>query len=142
FTRRLAALQPPMHTARREDAPTRVARGACFALLVALTLAVFRAPLSLLFRLAFEQEQYSHIVLIPLISICLLVLERKRVFEFVTSAWGPGTTLLAAGGLLYGLRQRPSSLSENDWLFVAILPVVVIWLGAFLLCYGFRALRA
>jgi exosortase len=131
-----------VHTARPDDAAGRVARGACFALLAAVTVALFRAPLSLLGHFAFEREEYSHIVLIPLISASLLLLERKRVFAIVRSAWSSGTALLAAGGVLYGLGRRSSSLNENDRLFLTILAVVLMWLGAFLLCYGLPAFRA
>jgi exosortase len=130
-----------MHTARLDTG--RVGRGVCFTLLIGLTLVVFRAPLSLLFRLTMEREEYSHVVLIPLISVVLLMLDRKRVFAVVSSAWGPGMTLLVVGGLLYGLERRYlASPTANDRLVIAILSIVLIWMGGFLLCYGVRAFRA
>ncbi len=120
----------------------RVARGVCFTLLVGLTLVVFRTPLSLLLHVAMEREEYSHIVLIPLISVFLLVLDRKRVFAVVGSAWGSGIALLVAGGLLYALGRRYAAPpTENDRLAIAILSLVLIWMGGFLLCYGVRAFR-
>jgi exosortase len=131
-----------MHTVRPDTASALVARGVCFMLLVGLTLALFRAPLSLLFHFTLEREEYSHIVLIPVTSVVLLMLDRKRVFAVVGSAWGPGMTLLVAGGLLYGLgRGYAASPTENDRLVIAILSIVLIWMGGFLLCYGVRAFR-
>ena len=50
------------------DPGGRICRSVLFAFVVALTLAVFWAPLEMLLRFSFRGEQYSHIVLIPLIS--------------------------------------------------------------------------
>jgi exosortase len=120
----------------------RTARNASFVFLVALTLAVFWAPLSRLIRFSFQQGQYSHIILIPLISASLIFLERKRIFSHVYTLWRVGSALLFAGALLFWFGQRPSaSESENDQLSTAIFSAVVIWVGGFLLCYGLQALR-
>src|SRR2546425_12541234 len=121
--------------------PSR-ARTACFALFVGLTLAAFATPLSRLIRFALQEEQYSHIILIPLVSAALFFLERKRIFSHVETLWGMGFGLLFAGAVFHWLRLRHSaSWSENDRLAIALLSVVVIWVGGFVLCYGRRALR-
>ena len=121
--------------------PSR-ARTACFALFVGLTLAAFSTPLSKLVRFAWQQEQYSHIILIPLVSAALFVLERKRIFSHVETRWGMGLGLLFAGAAFHWLGLRHSvSASENDRLAVAIFAALVIWVGGFVLCYGMRALR-
>ena len=57
--------------------PSR-ARTACFALFVGLTLAAFSTPLSKLVRFALQQEQYSHIILVPLVSAALLFWNEKE----------------------------------------------------------------
>src|SRR3989441_2754598 len=120
----------------------RLTRGPCFAFVIGLTLATFSAPLSMLIRFSFQQEHYSHIILIPLVSGSLFFLERKRIFSNVETRWGVGCGLLFVGGLLYWLGQRHStSASENDQLSAAIFSVVVIWVGGFVLCYGLRAFR-
>jgi len=96
----------------------------------------------MLVRFSFQQEHYSHIILVPLVSASLFFLERKRIFSHVETGWGPGLGLLVAGALLSWLGQRHSAaLSGNDQLSIAMFPVVVIWVGAFLLCYGARAFR-
>lgn len=118
------------------------ARNACFAFFTASALGVFWAPLSMLIRFSFQQEQYSHMILIPLISASLLFLERKRIFSHVETRWDAGLGLLFGGTLFYPFAQRYSALwSENDQLSIQILAVVVIWAGGFVLCYGLRALR-
>ena len=118
------------------------ARTACFVLLVGLTIAGLWAPLSMLIRFSFQHEHYSHIILVPLVSASLVLLERKRIFRHVETCWRTGAGLLAAGALLYWRGPRHfASASENDRLAVAIFSSVVIWVGCFILCYGTRACR-
>jgi len=118
-------------------------RSLYFGLLVSLTLAVFWAPLTTLIHFSSQQEHYSHIILVPLITASLLFLQRKRVFSHVETRWAAGLGVLVAGGLLYWLGQTHApSASENDRLSTASFSMVVIWVGVFVLCYGFRALRA
>src|SRR3990172_6769926 len=103
------------------------ARNACFAFFTALALAVFWAPLSMLIRFSFQQEQYSHIILVPLISASLFFLCRNRIFAHVEARWGAGLGLLFAGTLFYSFAHRYSaSSSENDRLSIEILAVVTI----------------
>jgi exosortase len=118
-------------------------RSACFAFLVGLTLAAFWVPLNMLVRFSFEQEHYSHIILIPFVSASLFFLEGKRIFAYPETRWGAGFGLLSAGGLMYWFGHGMfASASENDQLFIASFAMVVTWVGGFVLCYGIRALRA
>ena len=118
-------------------------RSAGFAFLIGLTLVAFWAPLRMFIRFSFQEEQYSHIILVPLVSASLVFLERKRIFSHVETRWVVGFGLLFAGALFYWFGQRHfGSWSENDQLAIAIFSVVVIWAGEFVLCYGIRAFRA
>ena len=120
----------------------RTVRDLSFGLLVALTLGAFWAPLRTLIQFSFQQEHYSHIILVPLISTSLLFLERRAVFSHGETRWVAGLSVLFAGGLLYWLEQRHfASASENDRLSIAIFAVVVVWVGGFVLCYGVQALH-
>jgi exosortase len=117
-------------------------RTAWFSVLVAGTLANFGAPVTALIRLAFQEEHYSHILLIPPVSIVLLLSGRKRIFSHVETCWGVGAGLLVAGALFgWFTSGRPVS-SQNDQLAIAMFSLVVIWIGGFVLCYGASALRA
>jgi len=121
----------------------RTARGACFAFLFGLTVTAFWAPLGLLIRFSLQRAEYSHIILVPLVSASLFFLERGRIFSHIETRWGAGLGLLFAGALCYWFGQKHSaSLSENDQLLIAMFSVVVIWVGGFVLCYGSRAFRA
>ena len=118
-------------------------RNVSFGLLVVLTLAIFWIPLTTLIKFSFQHEHYSHIILIPLISAALLVLERKDILSRVEPNRLIGFALLGAGVLSYLLgRRTPSSLSENDQLSAAILAFLVTVVGGFVLCYGRRAVRS
>src|SRR6266704_2272955 len=83
----------------------RTARAACFILLLGLTLAAFWAPLSTLIRFSFQHDYYSHIILVPLVSASLFLLERGRIFLHVETRWGAGLGLVFAGALLYWFGQ-------------------------------------
>jgi exosortase len=108
-----------------------------------LTLAAFWAPLSTLIRLSFQREEYSHILLLPLVSASLFFLERRRIFSHVETRWAAGSGLLVAGVLFYWFgRNLAAAASQNDQLAIAIFSVVIIWVGCFVLCYGLRAFRA
>jgi len=96
----------------------------------------------MLVRFTFEQEHYSHIILIPLISVSLALLERGKIFAHAEACWNVGLALLFAGALVsWAGEMHSASLSSNDHLAIAIAPVVVIWVGAFVLCYGLRVSR-
>jgi exosortase len=122
---------------------SQIFRSVSFAFIVALTLAIAWAPLTMLLRFSFREEQYSHIALIPLISASLFYLERGRIFSRLATQWPAGFGLLSAGTLLYWFgRHHSTSWSENDRLASAVFPVVLIWIGGFVLSYGLRASQA
>jgi exosortase len=117
-------------------------KNAGFAVFVGLTLAIFWTPLSLLIRFSFQHEHYSHIVLVPIITIALVLLERRKIFSQVATGWWGGSSLLGAGAFLYVFAPGlTASASPNDQLSGAMFSIVVMWIGAFTLCYGTHALR-
>jgi exosortase len=119
-----------------------VARTVSFALFLGLTAAIFWTSLTRLVEFSLEYEHYSHIVVIPLISGWLLVIRRTSIFADVRTHWSAGLALIVAGTLLFGLgSQYLASASENDRLAAAILAVVAVCAGGFVLCYGVRPLR-
>lgn len=90
-----------------------------------------------------HEESSSHIPLIPAISIYLLYVERRRVFESVRTNALLGALLILAGMVLHWLAAAPHSVVEHPSSLPAeTLSVVLLWIGAFGFCYGTRALRA
>jgi exosortase len=117
-------------------------RTVCFAFFVGLTAVIFWNSLIRLVELSRQYEHYSHIVLIPLISGWLLLVERKTIFAGVRTHWSAGVAAVLGGGLLYWVGHRYfTSASDNDRVSIAIFSVVVVWAGGFALCYGVGALR-
>jgi exosortase len=127
------------------DKPTKASEGyrrnaSGFALYTAVCVAVFWIPLRDLVRLSLSTDTYSHIVVIPFLSLFLIYLNRKQVFE--GSRRGDTRIfagLLLLGAVLYGVgRGFRASFSENALLEFAILDLLCfIWAG-FILFYGRR----
>jgi exosortase len=119
------------------------ARHLWFALFSILSLVAFRAPLGTLVRLSVQDNRYSHIVLIPIISISLGYLQRRRVFIRPQYCLSKSMPLLAAGVAFYCLAEkRLSNLNSNDRLSIVVLAIVLIWMAGFVLCYGSQSFRA
>jgi exosortase len=110
--------------------------------MVVVTLLATRETFTSLLHFAFRQEHYSHIVLIPLVSGVLIYLERRSIFSRLATHWPLSLGLLATGALVsvIGFQYR-TSMTENDRLASAVLPVVIVMIGAFVLTYGLRATR-
>src|ERR1700728_382494 len=119
-------------------------RHAMFVAFIVISSLAFYKTLSAVIRYSLaSSDSSSHIVLIPIISFFLLYLERKRIFSITRTsiAFGAGLALLAI--FLYWLGNRSSFTEQGNWqLSLETLCVVLIWIGGFLLCYGFAALRA
>ena len=126
----------------RNRAPL-VMRTGGFAALVGSTVVIFWTPLSTLIRFSFQEEHYSHIILVPAVTAVLLLYKRRTVFAQVETSWKAGIGLLAAGALVgwWGLAYAGSP-SENDRLFITTSSLVLMWIGGFMVCFGWSAVRA
>ena len=122
------------------------ARDAGFLLLAALAAVWLWQPLSTVIILSFkhgEYEHYSHIILIPLVTAALIYLRREVVFARVEYAPTWGGALVALGVMLsWVARTGPIADPDRAFVSVAMLALVVLCAGAFLLCYGVGALKA
>jgi exosortase len=116
-------------------------RHAAFLVLCAAGLVVFYKPLPELLRMTCDSELYSHIPIIPLISLGILIFSRKRIFADLSWGWKGGMALIAVGlvALLWG--NRMTGLNQNDFLSVMMCGAVLWVIGGFLLCYGGVAAR-
>jgi exosortase len=111
-----------------------------FFVLCGVGLALFVSPVVQLLRMSWHSELYSHIPLIPLLSLCILVFSRKRILSETRWGW-PGLGLLALGlAALFGGDQI-EGLNKNDYLSIIISGAVLWFIGGFVLAYGGRAFR-
>ena len=121
-------------------------RNLIFFLFFVLAFLMAFAPIKALYDSASQREYYSHIVLIPLVSIYLVFQKRKLVFPgtvYLIPGIITGISLLLAGALLYFVgRGVGAGLNQNDFTAVIALAAVVFLNGGFILSYGLHAYKA
>jgi len=124
-------------------APARLSRHAAFLSLVIVTTAWFWGPLSTVINLSLhygEYEHYSHIVIIPVISLFLIYLRRDAIFAEVGSGARLGAVVIVAA-LIGSWLPRILRLDDVIAWTVAMVSMVAMVIGAFILCYGTRAFK-
>jgi exosortase len=110
--------------------------------LLILSVIIFWRTFHALVLFSLDHESSSHILLIPLVSVYLLWTERSSIFQVVRPSRVPGATLVLAAIALYLFTATRWSVQDSDqFLPGATLSIVLLWLGGFLLCYGFAAWR-
>jgi len=122
-------------------------RDVFFILLAGISLLVFWPHVLALIQFSLKSghqyDQYSHTVLIPFVSLGLIYIERKSIFADVRYGLGAGAIVLAASVMLGWFGGRfvlpPSS---DGILSFEILSLTIFWVGAFIFCYGTKAVRA
>ncbi len=113
-----------------------------FALVSILPLAFVWMSMRQLAATTLENDTYSHIPLIPVVSLFLVYSERQRIFSRLSSGWKVGSSLLLAAVACFALgRLSPWTGNVENGLSVAMLATVLAWAGAFSLFFGADALR-
>lgn len=112
-----------------------------FALLVLLSVLFFWKTIHALVVFSLNEESSSHILLIPLVSVYLLYTERLRIFRVVRTSPFGGALMLASVAVYSFAALSLSLRMPDEYLPLATLAIVSLWLGGFLLCYGGEAWR-
>ncbi len=108
-------------------------------------LAFFMAysSIKVLYYSSYHREYYSHIVLIPLVSIYLIFQNRNLIFAEKKYSFRAGIPILLMGALLYfGGQNIGVRLNQNDFTSIIALSAVVFINGAFIYCFGLMAFKA
>lgn len=113
--------------------------------------AIFYPPTTALAKLVFKNETYSHIPLIPLVSLFLLAVQRKSILAQAGRRPVAGLAVCGAGLALYGLAallredlSSPAFRSQevpNDYLTLCMAGAVAYVIGSFIAAYGVQAFR-
>ncbi|MBU1712265.1 MAG: exosortase [Proteobacteria bacterium] len=109
--------------------------------IIAASLMIY-APLKELLDTASNREYYSHILLIPFVSVYLIYLKRKEIYLDKVYSFGVGAAVVLIGIILYVSGQTMGTgLNQNDFTSLITFSALVLLLGAFISAYGIRAFR-
>lgn len=121
------------------------------AVLVLLGSLLYASPLGALGKIALHNETYSHIFLIPLISLVLIALQRSTIFEETRREPALGFGVCAGGLMVYGLAmllreqmERPGFRNQdvpNDYLTLCMAGLAAWVIGSFIAAYGTQAFK-
>jgi exosortase len=123
----------------------------CFTGLLGIGAVVYYFPISTLGSLVFKNETYSHIPLIPIVSLFLLATQRKTIFAVLDRRPATGWAVCAGGLLIYGIAsslwKHLGSVAfraqhvPNDYLTLCMASAVAWVIGSFITIYGTAAFR-
>jgi len=109
---------------------------------VVLVLGIFYSPLKQLAALSFQNELYSHFLLIPVVSLFFLWVSRKSIFDEVSFSLKTGVPIALVGILFLGIGViNHLKLNQNDYLSLMMFALLACILGIFLGFFGSRAFR-
>jgi exosortase len=115
---------------------------AIFAALVVGSLALMGGTVADLVRYAISNESYSHIIIVPFLSLFVAFTERKKIFgELAPSRVAGGGVILAALIVSWFTNQFGWGPRGPESLSAEAAALVAFWVGAFLVCYGTKAAR-
>ncbi len=118
-------------------------RNLYFVLATLVATGLYWTPLKTLATFSFHSDVYSYSGVIPLLSACLIYLEKERIFSRVRYDLGIGLVLVFLALVIRWCNNRYSgALSPNDALSLVTLSFIVLWIGVFVLCYGTKTLQA
>ncbi len=110
-----------------------------FCILVALSCLGFWVPIRNVIAFSLAHDYASHILLIAPLSIFLVYLKRQQIFTVQPDANRKKTIIAGSGlfllGLLFLLASQYQPVSAEK-LSLEILLLVVLWISAFIFCYG------
>jgi len=111
-----------------------------FAVLAAISLAIWWKALASAIALALHDEQYTHMLLILPVSVALIFVDWKSPEPSTKSGVSLGSSLLVVAALLTVLaRLGVSRLRPDEQLSLNMLALVMWWVGSFIFCFGTRA---
>jgi exosortase len=78
----------------------------------------------------------SHVLLIPLVTLVLIVQQRRTIFRSVQWDWQAGLGVIVAGAALLWSASRLSQPGGALTLALPVLAIVALWIGGFVLMFG------
>lgn len=120
-------------------------RHAFFVSAIAVLTGIFWRPLWILCTLSLHRDEYSHILLIPLISVLMVCWQRAEIFKAPASICAAGSLPVIAGLLLDVVAKHfgmPSPSVVALPFSLSIIGFALASAGLFLFIYGWPSFRA
>ena len=119
-----------------------LSRQIIFGALCLLSIAILWGSITKTLSLALHDDSYTHIILILPISAALILSEWDSLASVSSARSRAGIYLFSAGILIAGLSRWWSGWPAADVRLAAgMLALVILWLGAFAICFGTNAAR-
>ena len=115
----------------------------CFIFLAIVVLLWFHTPLFSVLEISLNSENaqhYSHISLIPFMSLYFIYLKRADISSTLGWSRGPGIAMIAAGGVVSSVADLPRNEAIDDFVPHIVAMVLMLW-GSFIFCYGVKSAR-
>lgn len=103
---------------------------------------VLWVPIAAVVRLSWTDYRYTHITVIPFISLGLMYLNRKAIFDSPRFRPGAGLTVLALVVAVYGITSVLPAASNEARLTGSMMATVLLCIAGFIFCYGVKASNA
>src|SRR5579863_6921534 len=127
---------------RAYAAPRSIPLLLCFSLICLLPFALAWDSTKLLFSLVQENDTFSQIPLIPLLSLFLVYENRAAIFAELSIGRILGPALIIPGMVLIAVgKLNLWQLGSTNMVSLLMLAAFLVWLGAFGLFFGGRAFR-
>jgi exosortase len=107
------------------------------------TLILFASPLRAAVSLSFHDDRYIQIVAAPFLCVFLIYWERAEIFSKARFSPRAGIPLLSLATVFcLAVIHAPSFKNESSKLPLSVMAIVLVWIAAFILCYGPRSFKS
>lgn len=106
-----------------------------------VSLAGFWNQISALAALAFGDDRYTYIALVPLIAVGLIWSDRRKILADFSYCPFVGVPVLLAGAALSITAGRGLSGNPDLSLSIAAFSMILVWVALIVLCYGLQPLK-
>lgn len=113
-----------------------------FVLICGLSLILNWGAVKNLITLSLRVDEYSHTIVIPFLAAAIIYSERAKIFSTVRYSFRVGIVIVTAAvliGMIFGTNAPVGG--QNGSFALRITSLVLIWTGAFALCFGREAFR-
>ena len=110
---------------------------------LAVSIAIFWKPCVALVRFSLANDNASHVVLIPFISMWMIYIEKKKIFRQVSFDYSLAGVLFTISAFTYIWTLRSTiSWTQADILAGYALALVLLWISGFVLFFGRAAFKS